>query len=1104
MKKNGKNKFRIIFTKFFCLAAVSNLTVAISFPASAQNIHRDSVQTTPSDTVKKQIPDTLMNTTKDSLMIQSLDTVDTSILPSAIVPVADTVKTVSGQSTMEHTVTGIVTDSFGEPLAGASILVKGESLDKATITDVDGHFTLSVPENSVLLISYIGFKDTRISVRKKDKLKITMTENTELLNDVVVVGYGTERKSDLTGSIASVSAEDIKNVPAKSVAEALQGKVAGVMVSKRDGKPGSGSDIVIRGVGSINGLNPLFIIDGVSIGNSTNYNLSDIESIEVIKDASAAAIYGSRAAGGVVLITTKKGNYNAKPEVSVSGRVGFHQLANNYELLGTSDYIRVKQALGENYPIWSNPANLPDTDWINELYRTGIEQSYNVSLTGGGKRFRYYLAGAYDRENGTQIDNYWERISARLNVDYNVVDNVTVGTKIYFARVRSNPYTESFPWVSIPYMNIYDENGSFSAIPEGIDFSGSNPYASIKKHHYKSSDILGNADLSVNWEIVKGLQLNVTGAARFGGGYDDNYTEANKLGRSPSNDSYTKSLDYNEEYTFTSTLTYGGTFGKNNLKVMVGYEAKMGKYASLSSTANDFPIDNPLSFNLSTNKNKTASGALTNDRFMSLFGRINYSFDDRYLLTVNFRRDGSPKFSPKNRWGNFPSVSVGWKISEEPFFRRWNPSWLNLIKPRFSWGILGNDQALGNFAYMASFENVTQHSFDGSAAVGGYNAIKVVNEDIKWESIYNTNVGIDIEMFRNRLAISFDYYQRITRNMIYALPTPNSSGITQMPSLAVTSTIPVNIGRIDNKGWELLVSFRDNVGDFSYAISGNVSQNTNEVIDLGLPTAHIYGGGGHPNTGPKPCRTVNGMPVSSFWGLKTDGLITSQAEIDALNANAKAHGHEYYHQRLTGVGDLKFVDLNGDGTINDDDCTFIGNPWPSVQYGINLTLGFKGIDLSAFFSGVAGVDVMNLAASWYRSSQESANTTPEIFKASYFLGNGLTDNPRVMGTDPENGNAPVKDPNFNYQRYSDYLVEDGSYFKLKNITLGYTFPARWTRKIGMNKLRIYFTGSNLWTVTKFSGLDPEFANSSKTAYGLYTGSTYPQTRMFSAGLDITF
>lgn len=447
MKKNGKNKFRIIFTKFFCLAAVSNLTVAISFPASAQNIHRDSVQTTPSDTVKKQIPDSLMNTTKDSLMIQSLDTVDTSILPSAIVPVADTVKTVSGQSTMEHTVTGIVTDSFGEPLAGASILVKGESLDKATITDVDGHFTLSVPENSVLLISYIGFKDTRISVRKKDKLKITMTENTELLNDVVVVGYGTERKSDLTGSIASVSAEDIKNVPAKSVAEALQGKVAGVMVSKRDGKPGSGSDIVIRGVGSINGLNPLFIIDGVSIGNSTNYNLSDIESIEVIKDASAAAIYGSRAAGGVVLITTKKGNYNAKPEVSVSGRVGFHQLANNYELLGTSDYIRVKQALGENYPIWSNPANLPDTDWINELYRTGIEQSYNVSLTGGGKRFRYYLAGAYDRENGTQIDNYWERISARLNVDYNVVDNVTVGTKIYFARVRSNPYTESFPWV---------------------------------------------------------------------------------------------------------------------------------------------------------------------------------------------------------------------------------------------------------------------------------------------------------------------------------------------------------------------------------------------------------------------------------------------------------------------------------------------------------------------------------------------------------------------------------------------------------------------------------------------------------------------------------
>lgn len=1043
MNTKGKNTLRNILRKVFCSAAISVFTAAVSFLAYAQ----------------------------------------TDVM---------------------HTVSGTVTDDLGNPLAGASILVKGQPISGATITDIDGNFSIQAPDNSILLVSYIGFKDMKIPVRNKEKVNIIMTENTELLKDVVVVGYGTERKSDLTGSIASVSSEDIKDIPAKSVAEALQGKVAGVMVSKTDGKPGSGSDIVIRGVGSINGLNPLFIIDGVAVGNSTNYNLADIESIEVIKDASAAAIYGSRAAGGVVLITTKKGSYNAKPELSFSARVGFRQLADNYELLGTADYIRVKQAMGENYPIWSDPASLPNTNWTDELYRTGIEQSYNISLTGGSKKFRYYLAGAYDRENGTQIDSYWERISARLNVDYAVVDNVTVGTRIYFARLRSNPYTESFPWVSIPYMNIYNKDGEFASIPEGIDFSGSNPYAIIKMNHYKSSDILGNADLYVNWKIVKGLELNVTGAARLGGGYDDNYVEANKLGRSPSKDSYTKSLAYNEEYTFTSTLSYGGLFGKHDFRIMVGYEAKNAQYSNLSATANDFPIDNPLSFNLSTNKNKTASGTLSTDRFMSIFGRLNYSFDNRYLLTVNFRRDGSPKFSPKNRWGNFPSVSFGWKISEEPFFRNWEQDWLNLVKPRVSWGILGNDQALASFAYMAAFQNVTQHSFDGSAAVGGYNNIKVVNEDIKWESIYNTDAGIDIEMFRHRLAISFDYYQRITRNMIYALPTPNSSGITQMPSLSNTSTMPVNIGRIDNKGWELLISYRDNIGNFNYSISANVSQNKNKVIDLGLPTAHIYGGGGHPNTGPKPCRTVNGMPVSSFWGLKTDGLISSQEELDALNANAKAHGHDYYHQRLTGVGDLKYVDLNGDGTINDADCTFIGNPWPDIQYGLSITLGFKGIDFSAFFSGVAGNDIMNLASSYYRSSQESSNTTAEIFKASYFLGNGLTDRPRVIGTDPDNGNTSVKDPNFNYQRYSDYLVEDGSYFKLKNITLGYTFPRKWTRKIGMNKLRIYVSGSNLFTVTKFSGLDPEFANSSKTAYGLYTGSTYPQTRMFSAGLDISF
>ncbi|MEI3553870.1 MAG: TonB-dependent receptor plug domain-containing protein [Alistipes senegalensis] len=344
------------------------------------------------------------------------------------------------------------------------------------------------------------------------------------------------------------------------MAEALQGKVAGVMVSKTSGKPGSGSDIVIRGVGSINGLNPLFVIDGVACDNNSNYNLNDIESIEVIKDASAAAIYGSRAPGGVVLITTKKGSFNAKPKLSFTSHVGVRQYTDMYDLLGTTDYIRVKQALGENYPIWSDPASLPNTDWVDEIYQSGIEQSYNLSLTGGSEKFRYYLLGAYERENGIQMNNYWERISARLNVDYKVNNSVTVGTRIYLARLRGNPYTESFPWVPIPYMNVYDEDGDYAAVPSGIDFDGSNPVAVIALQHQKQSDLLANADLFVDWEIVKGLKLNLTGSAQLGGGYDDNYSEPNNLGRSPSKDSYTKALNYDEQYTFTATLSYARKF----------------------------------------------------------------------------------------------------------------------------------------------------------------------------------------------------------------------------------------------------------------------------------------------------------------------------------------------------------------------------------------------------------------------------------------------------------------------------------------------------------------------------------------------------------------
>lgn len=435
--------------------------------------------------------------------------------------------------TESRTITGIVEDENGAPVIGANVTVIGAPVESGTSTDIEGKFTIMAHTDAVLEISFIGYRTLELPIHNQTEVVAVLEEESERLDNVVVVGYGTQKKSDLTGSIVSVKGDDIEDVPARSIAEALQGKVAGVTVSKTDGRPGSTSDIVIRGVGSINGLSPLFVIDGVARSNNSNYNLKDIESIEVIKDASAAAIYGSRAAGGVVLITTKKGNYDSKARFEFTSHVGMREMVDRYDLLNTTDYIRVRQALGENYDIWKDPSSLPNTDWVSELFRMGIEQSYNLSVTGGSKKLRYYLSGGYERENGIQIDNYWERISARLNVDYKVCNSVTIGTRMYLARIKSSPYTVSYPWRSLPYMSVYNEDGSYASVPPGIEFSGANPVAEIYKNHQTQSDLLTEADLYVDWNIVKGLTLNVTGSAQLGGGYYDYYAEPNDLGRSP-------------------------------------------------------------------------------------------------------------------------------------------------------------------------------------------------------------------------------------------------------------------------------------------------------------------------------------------------------------------------------------------------------------------------------------------------------------------------------------------------------------------------------------------------------------------------------------------
>jgi len=1009
----------------------------------------------------------------------------------------------------QKSISGKVTDSSGGSLPGVSVVVKGTTT--GVITDGDGKYSLSnVPENAILQYSFVGMKGQEIAVGSRTSINVTLAEDNIGIDEVVAIGYGTMKKSDLTGSIVSVKSEDIKNLPVRSVTEALQGRIAGVMVNKSSGRPGAGSEIIIRGVGSLNGLNPLYIIDGVPADGSPVFNQKDVESIEVIKDASAAAIYGSRAAGGVVLITTKLGNYNTKSKFEITTNTGIREISKKYEFLSTEDFIRARRGIGEDYAHWSDPKSLPNTDWFNEVFEPGLEQSYQITSSGGTEKIRYYMSGAYDREDGIQKANFWERYSARFNANYKLSDKVTLKHNLYLARINENPATLNVPWRTLPYMPVYNPDGTFAKVPN--ETSGGNDVATLAYQHNKNKSFDINANLSADWKITNDLVFTVTGSGRLNSSYADQFSEADITRRAPTPASYNKSSNIRESYVLNAFATYSKRLmDKHNIRLMAGYEIQQSDQSWLQASADQFPVNVAESFALSTNPNKKANGSLVYGRSLSQFARFNYDFNNRYLLTANIRRDGSPKFGPSTRWGVFPSVSAGWKLNEESFFKDLDWSFVDLIKPRLSWGILGSDAAIGNFAWQPAYKQLTLHSFDEVNAVGGFNITKIVNEAIKWEEIQSTNAGVDISMFDNKLAISAEYYSRQTNDMLYYLPIPLSSGISERRNN--TSTMPVNIGSISNKGWEFSISYRNQIGDLKYNVSGNLSNNVNKVTDLGIQNAFIYSGSSEFMSGNSPFKTENGLPIGQIYGLIVDGLFTAQSEIDALNAKAtekdlaagiiKTGAVSYYNNKYTGPGDLKYRDINNDGKITDLDRTYIGNPWPKYQYGANILLEYKGFDFSAQIVGVEGRDVFNGVKSFQQYFQQDYQSTPEIFNASFFLDNGLTNQPRLGMWDPANPKLYIKDPNRNFGNYSSYYVEDGSYLKIKNIALGYSLPESILNRMKLSKLRILLSGQNLFTFTKFTGLDPEFTNNVKN-HGLYTKEYYPQTKLYSIGLEMGF
>lgn len=1001
-------------------------------------------------------------------------------------------------------VSGNVVDESGEPIPGVNIMIKGTTI--GVVTAYDGTFNITVPSpNSILVFSFVGYAPKEIPVDNQTQIKIVMDEESKLIDEVVVVGYGVQKRSELTGSIASVKATEIKDVSAKSLSEAISGRVAGVMVTKGSGKPGEAANIIIRGAGSVNGLGPLYIVDGVRMGTDFNFNMRDVESIEILKDAGSSAIYGAQAAGGVILITTKRGKASNKTNVDINARFGLRNAVNSFKLLDRDQYIDAYKQIGIDIPVLEgkSASQLPNTDWMDLMYGQGKEQEYNISLSGGGDKYNYFLSAGYYREDGIYVDNWAQRFSLRANSDYKIGKRITVGESLYASKRNNNPLRNetmaTIPFRSTPTMEVYDPDnlGGWAKAPSY--FQGGNVLANEMIYHYSNNDYTLEGNIYGNLMIIEGLNLRITLGGAFGGKSSNAYTEAYDWGpvNNPNASMQAKAGTW-QNLTSNATLTYEKAFGNHSIKLMAGAEALKNDGYNTTVNATTFSIPIAESIRLSTNANKTAEDEFPLKRTLSYFGRINYAYMGKYLITANIRRDGSDKFGPNNRWGTFPSINGAWRASEESFIKD-NISWLSNLKIRASWGILGND-GIDQFLYEGAYKQISLHNFGGTGLKQSWGNTKFANESIKWEEVNQTDIGVDFGFLNHRLTFTFDWYNRQTKDMLYKMDLPLSSGLGNYNSNP--SQMPINIGQVQNIGSEISVTWRETRNSFYYSIGANASFNSNKVIKIGQEGKVLTDGSPGAAWNASTSRTQDDHPMGQFYGYKAIGIFQSDTQVQEYNAKAKAAGAAsgYYQKEGTQAGDLIFDD-KGAGYVSEASRDFIGNPWPKMVYGVNIDLAYKGFDLNMLFQGVAGADIYNGTKAYTNAVYGDYNTTADFFKCSYLGSNGLTDMPRFGYYD--SSDTYIRDANGNYKEISSFWIENGSYLKLKNLSFGYTLPSNISKKALIQNARVYISIQNLFTITGYSGMDPEIAGDVR-ARGIDNIDRYTPTRLVSFGLDLTF
>lgn len=974
-------------------------------------------------------------------------------------------------------VRGVVLDDAGLSVIGASVSIKGIS-GQGTMTDMDGNFTLSVGKGSTLVISYLGYHTKEVLINEQTDVKVVLKENTKQLDEIVVVGYGVVKKKDLTGSVSSVGADILKDKPVADMGQALQGRAAGVQVLN-SGAPGDNVVMRIRGMGSVNAADPLIVIDGVPTDLNLNaLNQNDIESIDVLKDASATAIYGSRGANGVVMVTTKKGKAG-EGKISIAANFSVQQKTSTPKLLNASQFASMHNEMMANAgkaqnPAFADPLSLGrGTDWLDAMFRTANMQNYSVSYSGGNEKSNYYVSGGVLDQEGIVINTSFRRFSFQFNGESKVKSWLKFGNAITLSHdiKKSGSYNVRDAMAALPTQPIYNEDGTYSGPEERAEWAGDmrNPIgmAQLNTNQTKGYNLLGNVyaeiDLfgKVKVKSLAGIDAKFWDGSSFSPKYD---WKPIPVPSSEKNENSNKSLTY----LWDNTATYMETFAdKHDLTVMIGSSAQNNVYNKISAGRREFlsddynQIDNGL-------KGQLAGGSKSDWSLLSFMGRANYTFDNKYLLTATIRRDGTSRIAKKNRWGTFPSFSAAWRASEESFFPA--NDWVSDVKLRAGYGVTGNQAPLSNYAHITRMKT-GQYVFNGNEVSTIYPLV-MPSPNIKWETVKQANVGFDVALVKQRLNLTFDAYIKNTTDMLVPMAVPITSGYSD------TSVPMINAGKMQNKGWELTISSQNMKGDFEWYTDFNVSFNKNKVkklndgTPLGFNTINMSFAQRH----------VEGQPGGSFYGFVTDGLFQNWDEVN--NYALQQQGADPYTS--TAPGDIRFKDLNNDGVINDDDRTLIGNPSPEWTFSMNNTFAYKNFDLEVFLQGVAGNDILNGNRIWQEGMSVIQNQTTKVLNR--WTGEGTSNSiPRAVFSDP-NQNT----------RLSDRWVENGSYLRLKTLTLGYTLPQKLTERMYLSNVRFYFSGHNLLTLTKYSGFDPE------VSVGGVDLGTYPVTRNYSFGVNVSF